>query len=114
MGVELLELDGPGPESARHLRRALDAPAGDRQVVGAPALEGLRGSLADLARAEDQHLRVGRLPKMLVARSTATLATLTRPDEIPVWVRTCLAAWKAFWKSRLRTAPVEPDACAAA
>ena len=49
-----------------------------------------------------------------VARSTATFATLTLPDEMPVCVRTCFAAWNAFWKSRFRTAPVEPEAWAAA
>ena len=55
-----------------------------------------------------------RLPKMFEASSTATLATLTVPEDIPVWVRTCFAAWKAFWKTRFRTAPAVPDACAAA
>ena len=51
---------------------------------------------------------------MFEASSTATLATLTLPAEMPVWVRTCLAAWKAFWKTRLSTAPVEPKDWAAA
>jgi len=51
---------------------------------------------------------------MLAARSTATFATLTRPEEMPVLVRTCFAAWNAFWKRRFRTAPVEPQAWAAA
>ena len=32
---------------------------------------------------------------------------LTCPDETAVSVRTCLAAWNAFWNSRFNTAPAE-------
>ena len=51
---------------------------------------------------------------MLRASSTATLATLTWPAVIAVWVRTCLAAWKAFWNTRFSTGPVAPRPWAAA
>ena len=54
------------------------------------------------------------MPKMFAANSTATLATLTWPSVMPVWLRASFADWNAFWKIRFSTAPVAPRACAAA
>ena len=39
---------------------------------------------------------------------------LTWPAEMPVCVRTCFAAWNAFWKTRLRMPPAVPLDWAAA
>ena len=87
----------------------LGAPAGHRNLEPAPRLRNARAAFSPISPAPRRSTRApSSRPKTWSARSTATLTTLTGPDVTAVWVWTCFAAWKAFWKSRFRTGPADP------